>query len=171
MSHTISKTIELDAGHRVPLHESKCKNLHGHRYSVQLTVTGPIIAVGSETGMVKDFSFMKDLLNLIVHDPCDHSLILAADDVMLPALLGPQDRSVAIVIQDIKSEMMFEHSCKVMLGIDTTRIYIIKSVPTAENLAKHWGMRLIPHLAEVGVELASLDIWETPSSVATWSPT
>lgn len=165
--HTISKTIELDAGHRVPLHASKCKNLHGHRYSVQLTVAGPIIAEGSETGMIKDFGFMKDLLNLIVHDPCDHGLLLAIDDPMLPKLLG---MAPDVSLIDIRNMVIHKQDCHIMQGIEGTRIYIIKDVPTAENLAQHWGMRLIPHLAEVGVDLASIDVWETPSSVASWSP-
>lgn len=26
-----TRRLEFDAGHRVPLHESKCKNPHGHR--------------------------------------------------------------------------------------------------------------------------------------------
>ena len=163
---TISKQIELDAGHRVPLHASKCKNLHGHRYAVQLTIDGQLISEGSETGMVKDFGFVKELLNRVVHDPCDHSLILSVDDPMLPQMLfDPPD----VTLSDLKAMIYTDFQSHVTFGIQGTRIYCIKRVPTAENLAKHWGMLITPLLPE-GVLLASLDVWETPTSVATWTP-
>ena len=38
----ITTRLEFDAGHRIPNHKSNCKNLHGHRYAIEVTVTGPI---------------------------------------------------------------------------------------------------------------------------------
>jgi 6-pyruvoyltetrahydropterin/6-carboxytetrahydropterin synthase len=81
MACEISKFVELDAAHRVPYHQSKCKNLHGHRYKVEMTVTGQIRDDHTpEHGMVLDFSFMKELLMEFVHEPCDHAMILWVED-------------------------------------------------------------------------------------------
>ena len=40
----VTKVIEIDMGHRVPNHKSKCKNLHGHRYRFEVAVNGELAA-------------------------------------------------------------------------------------------------------------------------------
>jgi len=76
----IQKEIEFDAGHRVPLHESKCKNPHGHRYKVEVGILGDLITEGPETGMVRDFGDVKEILTKFVHDVYDHGFILWEGD-------------------------------------------------------------------------------------------
>ena len=39
----ITTRMEFDAGHRIPGHKSTCKNLHGHRYALEVTIKGEII--------------------------------------------------------------------------------------------------------------------------------
>ncbi|MBP6085949.1 6-carboxytetrahydropterin synthase [Patescibacteria group bacterium] len=34
----ISKSFSFDAAHRLTTHNGKCRNLHGHRYSVIVTI-------------------------------------------------------------------------------------------------------------------------------------
>jgi len=54
----ITRRLEFDAGHRIPNHNSLCKHLHGHRYAIEITLSGDIIANEgqSEQGMVMDFT-------------------------------------------------------------------------------------------------------------------
>ena len=40
----ITTKLEFDAGHRIPHHKSSCKNLHGHRYAIEVTIKGEIIS-------------------------------------------------------------------------------------------------------------------------------
>ena len=56
---SITKCIEWDMGHRVPNHESKCRNPHGHRYKCEIEVAGDIIVElnSPEQGMITDFGF------------------------------------------------------------------------------------------------------------------
>ena len=35
---TITRKLEFDAGHRIPDHNSQCRNLHGHRYTLLITL-------------------------------------------------------------------------------------------------------------------------------------
>lgn len=53
----ITTRLEFDAGHRIPNHNSQCKNLHGHRYALEITLSGEIITQEniSENGMIMDF--------------------------------------------------------------------------------------------------------------------
>jgi 6-pyruvoyltetrahydropterin/6-carboxytetrahydropterin synthase len=53
----ISTRLEFDAGHRIPSHKSQCRNLQGHRYALEITLSGDIIQQEniSKNGMVMDF--------------------------------------------------------------------------------------------------------------------
>ncbi|MFW8587824.1 6-carboxytetrahydropterin synthase [Rhizobium beringeri] len=55
----ITREIGIDAAHRIPHHESKCHNLHGHRYKIAATCVGPLCGDGEQTGMVLDFRFLE----------------------------------------------------------------------------------------------------------------
>jgi 6-pyruvoyltetrahydropterin/6-carboxytetrahydropterin synthase len=114
MSHDaiVERYIDLDTGHRVARHESKCRNLHGHRYRITVQVTGPIKDDDSpEHGMVIDFARVKEALT-VIHDEWDHRFILGDDDPLLDAMRGLEG------------------------------IVIIDRQPTAENLATIAAERL-----------------------------
>ena len=40
----ITRRLEFDAGHRISTHTSQCRHLHGHRYAIEVTLSGNIIA-------------------------------------------------------------------------------------------------------------------------------
>lgn len=98
MTYVISKEIQFDAGHRVPLHKSKCKNPHGHRYKVVAYLVGELITEGSEAGMVKDFGDVKDILMVRVHDRYDHGFIVHRGDEDLKNFLN--DALYKVIVMD-----------------------------------------------------------------------
>jgi 6-pyruvoyltetrahydropterin/6-carboxytetrahydropterin synthase len=151
MTHTISKEIEFDAGHRVPLHASKCKNPHGHRYRVVAHIVGELITEGPESGMVRDFSIVKQLLTEHVHDVYDHGFIVSdKDDAMLYAFSVDGNNP-------LKGEVDNMNGWKVI---------VVPFYPTAECLAK----KIFEDLRANGLPtLYQIDVWETPTSCASWS--
>ena len=86
MKHQITRRIEIDAGHRIPLHGSKCKNIHGHRYVILATVKGELASDGAEAGMVMDFGFIKAAMVYVIERVYDHALILWRGDEVLSAM-------------------------------------------------------------------------------------
>ena len=60
----VVKKIEIDYGHRIPNHKSKCFSPHGHRGVVEVCLSGGVISDkgNSSEGMVIDFSDIKDLV-------------------------------------------------------------------------------------------------------------
>ena len=74
--------MEFDAGHRIPSHKSSCKNLHGHRYAIEVTVKGEIIdeEQKSDFGMVMDFKDAKELIRQTIITPWDHAFIVYEKD-------------------------------------------------------------------------------------------
>jgi 6-pyruvoyltetrahydropterin/6-carboxytetrahydropterin synthase len=154
----ITREIGIDAAHRVPLHGSKCRNLHGHRYTIQATCTGPLIEAGEQSGMVLDFGFLKELMMQEIDEPCDHGTIVWQDDRVLLHMLG-----LAYYAEPSKP---FGAALSEPNG---WKVYVVPFPPTAEELARHWFERLAPKVAERSSDLAKLArlrVWETPNCFA-----
>jgi len=79
MKMLVCKTFTLDAAHYLPHYEGKCRNLHGHTWTLEVEVssTRPVglITVGPKQGMVVDFEDLKDLVNSRVVNRLDHTLL------------------------------------------------------------------------------------------------
>ena len=106
----ITRRLEFDAGHRIPQHKSQCRHLHGHRYALEVTLSGEIIQTegASEQGMVMDFTDVKNIALEKIANVWDHAfLVYRGDDVVLNFLNS-------------------------MPGHKTV---VLDTVPTAENLA------------------------------------
>ena len=65
----IKARFYFEAAHRLPNHPGKCARLHGHGYKVDITVEGPVDPI---TGMVMDFSDLKQIVNGSAIDLLDH---------------------------------------------------------------------------------------------------
>lgn len=68
--HLITSESSFDAAHFLTNYEGKCKNIHGHRWRVVVTIKGELT-----NGMLVDFGdFKKDIKDLC--DYFDHSFIV-----------------------------------------------------------------------------------------------
>ncbi len=74
---TITRRLEIDAGHRLMNHESKCRNAHGHRYAFEVEVSADEL---DELGRVIDFSVVKTVLGGWLDDNWDHAFIYQRGD-------------------------------------------------------------------------------------------
>lgn len=94
----ITRRLEFDAGHRIPNHTSLCRHLHGHRYAIEVTISGNVVTTAgdAEQGMVADFGSIKALMNRHVVEPWDHAFLAYANDTPLLSFLAsiPQHRTV-----------------------------------------------------------------------------
>jgi len=107
----ITTRLEFDAGHRIPHHKSQCKNLHGHRYAIEITLSGDIIHddSASEDGMVMDFSDVKTIAKEAIVNVWDHAFLV------------------------------YQHDSEVLNFLNTLenhKTVIFPTVPTAENMAQ-----------------------------------
>jgi len=99
----ITTRLEFDAGHRIPSHKSQCCNLHGHRYAIEITLTGDIIQQegASENGMVMDFSDVKAIARQAVVDPWDHAFLVYKGDKAVLEFLDSLPNHKTVVMQSI----------------------------------------------------------------------
>src|SRR5260363_210792 len=137
---TITRQLAFDAGHRIPDHQSRCRNLHGHRYVLEITLQGSVIKTqgAPDCGMVMDFAEVKTLAMRHLVEAWDHAFLVYQDDARVRAFL----------------ETMPEH-----------KTVIINRIPTAENLAAIAFERLAGvYDAHYGVNLrlAKVRLYETP---------
>lgn len=70
---SITKKIEFEAAHRLSNYDGPCREIHGHTYKLEVTVTGPI---QDDADMVLDFKILKKILSETVMKHFDHALIL-----------------------------------------------------------------------------------------------
>lgn len=143
----ITRKIELDAGHRIPNHKSKCKNAHGHRYVLECTVRGIVKEARNESddGMVIDFGDLKAVMMTEIHDKWDHGfLVWRGDQHMLDAL----------------DKLGYEH-----------KTVVLNDPPTVENLVHECYQILSKALEGSGLLLVAVTLYETPNCWATFPPT
>ena len=69
---TVTKTVRFDAAHVLTNHQGLCKNLHGHTYRVDISVTQ---AAGDVRDMVIDFKDLKKIATEIICDRFDHAFV------------------------------------------------------------------------------------------------
>ncbi|UJP05287.1 MAG: 6-carboxytetrahydropterin synthase QueD [Nitrosomonas sp.] len=106
----ITRRMEFDAGHRISTHNSQCRHLHGHRYGIEITLSGDIIADEgvAQQGMVMDFSEVKRIAQSVLVDQWDHAFLVYVGDVKVLRFLQ---------------------------SIEDHKTVVLKVQPTAENLA------------------------------------
>ena len=140
----ITTRLEFDAGHRIPNHNSQCRNLHGHRYAIEITLSGDINAEegASDNGMVMDFSDVKTIARQAVVDVWDHAFLVYRKDLAVLDFL----RSLP------------DHKTVVM-----------NSIPTAENMAAEAFRLLDARYRDTygrHLKLERVRLYETPNSWA-----
>ena len=138
---TITRKLEFDAGHRIPDHKSQCRNLHGHRYVLEITLVGRVIDQegSSDNGMIMDFSDVKALAKQHLVDVWDHAFIAYAKDTAVLDFLA---------------------------SIPGHKTVIIDCIPTVENLARTaFNILKAAYLDRygTGLKLHKLVLHETPN--------
>lgn len=140
----ITTRLEFDAGHRIPSHNSQCRNLHGHRYAMEITLSGDIIQQHgrSDEGMVMDFSDVKAIARKAVVDMWDHAFLVYQGDTVLRDFLDTLPDHKTVVMQ---------------------------SIPTAENMAMEAFRILDAQYRDTygnHLQLERVRLFETPNSWA-----
>lgn len=171
--YTITRQIGIDSGHRVPTHGSKCKNVHGHRYTIEATcVADAIHEEGEQQDMILDFGFLKEEMMKQIDEPCDHGFIIWHKDELLKYFLTGSIESE--VFERIDKRIRMAGECVLETPVSLIgKMCIVPFIPTAERLAEHWFNKLAPGVVERSrglAKLMQLKVWETPNCNAVYFP-
>jgi 6-pyruvoyltetrahydropterin/6-carboxytetrahydropterin synthase len=138
----ISKEFNFDMAHALLGYDGLCRNIHGHSYTLVVTVIGlPIQDESSpKIGMLIDFKDLKNIIKQQIIDRFDHALVLNS--------ASPKD--------------LVE-----MLTKNYDKIVLLDYQPTTEHMIADMAGR-IQDLLPGNLKLFSLRLRETPSSYAEW---
>jgi len=137
----ITRRLEFDAGHRIPDHASQCRHLHGHRYALEITLSGELIETeGSPArGMLIDFGDVKAIAKQHIVDIWDHAFLAYRGDTAVVDFLQ---------------------------GMPGHKTVLLDVIPTAENLAAEAFRILEPLYTGVykdQLRLERVRLYETPN--------
>lgn len=138
---SITRRLEFDAGHRIPNHGGQCRNLHGHRYRLDLTLSGEVLhrEGAADEGMILDFGDIKTLATDHLVAKWDHAFLVHRGDAALVEFLGSMEGHKTVVLD---------------------------AVPTVENLAQIAFDILAPVFQDCfghHLRLTRLVLFETPN--------
>lgn len=123
-----------------------CQGLHGHNAKLEIFLTSNELDF---TGMVIDFTKVKDIFKSLIDDVYDHSLLLPI------ALQIEKPEYVEALIEN------------------NIRVHIWPSNPTAENMAKMFYTelsKLLNRNSIFDVRIYGIRVWETDSGYAEYIP-
>ena len=137
--YTLQTSASFDSAHFLKGYEGKCSNIHGHRWTVEVTVASEDIKKeGQIRGMVVDFKNLKEDLNQLA-DELDHSLVI--------------------------EEGSLKEKTREALLDEEFRIVELPFRPTAENLAEYF----YDEMEEKGYQIVLVKVYETPNNCAGYS--
>ncbi|MBT3721302.1 6-carboxytetrahydropterin synthase QueD [archaeon] len=67
----LTKEFMFDSAHNLDWHDGYCKNLHGHTYKLQVSVSGKV----NENGVVLDFKDLKKIVKEKIISVLDHKYL------------------------------------------------------------------------------------------------
>ena len=128
--------------HALYNYAGKCKNIHGHSYTLQVTVIGtPINESGDpEDGLIIDFGDLKKIVNENVVDQFDHALVMKKD---------------------------YSEELNKALTTHFERLIYVDYQPTCENLILDFAGKIKTSLPEL-VQLHHLVLHETATAYCEW---
>lgn len=136
----IAKEFSFDMAHMLDGHDGKCKNLHGHTYTLQVEISGTLHQNGTKNGMVMDYSDLKTIVKTHIIDKFDHAFIY---------------------------DMTSERECQVanLLNSLNSKTFGLPTRTTAEQMAKY----IFDTLSQQALPVSLVRLWETPTSYCEYS--
>ena len=137
--YTLISEASFDSAHFLAQYEGKCRNIHGHRWTIKVEIYGEDLQENASCrGMLVDFGDLKKYLKELA-DYYDHALIIEKDS-------------------------MRELTLNVLKG-DGFRIIEVEFRPTAENFAKYF----YNYFKNKGFLVKNIFVYETLNNCATYS--
>lgn len=139
----LTRQFDFEMAHALDGYDGLCRNVHGHSYKFFVTILGEPVGDMSNPkyGMVMDFGVLKGIVNELIVDRFDHTLVLRDN---------AENRAVM--------EQMAHK---------WPRVVLTDYQPTCEMMLVDFAAQIRAALPE-GVVLVELELYETARSKATW---
>lgn len=123
MQIRLYKEVSFDASHRLLHYRGKCHQLHGHRWKVEIWLSGE---TDDQTNILVDYNEIKSFV-----DRYDHQIILNESDPMVPrieefhpVIATPGDPTSELLAALIRDGIESEYSvADRRIRVDTIRVW------------------------------------------------
>lgn len=134
----LKTSAAFDSAHFLKGYEGKCANIHGHRWTIEVSIKGGDLQDdGTKRGMLIDFGDLKKKVRCLA-DSFDHALIYEKDSLKTATAEALSSEGFTLI------EVPFR--------------------PTAENFARHF----YEMLSLDGLPVCSVTVYETPDNCAVY---
>lgn len=134
--YTLTTSAAFDSAHFLHGYDGKCANIHGHRWTLKVTIASDTLQNGGQKdGMVIDFGDLKAAVRSLA-DAWDHALIYQEGSLKPATVAALQE----------------EHF----------RMIAVSFRPTAEHMAKYFYEKLKAQ----GLPVKNVQVYETPENCA-----
>jgi len=125
---SVTKSFEFEAAHRLVDYPGHCKNVHGHQYKIEITLS---YDEHDALGMGIDFGEIKKLVGGWVNENWDHAYIAHPGDIVLRFL---QEQAMRVYVMppgqnptaEYMAKELYHHCCEIIplnLTIENVRLY------------------------------------------------
>lgn len=108
----ITKIFHFEMAHALEGYDGLCQNIHGHSYTLRVTVKGTPVeeATSSKNGMILDFSDLKQIVKTSITDKYDHALVLNSktDLAVINTLQNHYEKIVTVNFQPTSEQLLIE---------------------------------------------------------------
>ena len=135
---TLTRIFTFDTAHALENYPGKCRHIHGHTYTLFVTIEGPVLTENGHPyeGMIMDFSDIKKWVQEAVLIKFDHFLLLRKGSE-LSKIEYPE----------------WDH------------IYLTSYQPSCENILMDISGKLLATIPD-GIRLSRVKLHETPTAFA-----
>ncbi len=137
----LTKIFYFEMAHAIHGYTGASKNIHGHSYELQVTVSDNEAKNGyiPVPGFIIDFKEIKRIVTESIVKEVDHKLVLSEDYIAAHPTVRSHDNLV-----------------------------ILKAEPAAENLLIHF-QQVLSQVLPTAIKLYELKLFETKDSFAIWA--
>lgn len=140
----VTRHVEFEAAHLLEGYSGRCGSLHGHSYSLEVTVSlSEYYRTQHDFGFVMDFKKLDSILDEYIPDHC---FITNTNNG-----LDTVDGAIANIIES-----------------NNLRIFKMDGAPSAENMVNMFAKDLQTVLQKEGFIVEEVKLWETTNSYASW---
>ena len=146
----VTKIFTFDSAHFLTNYYGKCERMHGHTYTLEVTLEGDV----QSNGLIIDFVVLKRIVKKHVLDILDHQIL---NDV----IENPSAERVVLWVWDkLKdlSKLLLEEQDDPNLGADIQKYFKAEDAKDFQKM--DFGKTLRLH---------ELKLWETPTSCVTYN--
>lgn len=169
MFFNVTKRINVDYSHRLMNHCGKCKSIHGHTATIEVTCSSCVL---DQQGMVVDFGDLKSIIDTVVKDSIDHTAVLYIkdEDILNAYIVSYKTSYVASCISKSLIEKGYWRSQDFpeIKTLGNSKLFVVPFIPTSENFSAHFFNRLSNFINKNfhNVKVTNVRFYETKDSWA-----